>query len=140
MRIKDARQTFLGIWLRRVIEADAFEVWGGEQQRDLAFVDDVVDAFLCTAANSDLAGSVYNVGGCPPVTLTHLAEALVTIARSGRFECKEFPAERKRIDIGDYYADDRRFRKLTGWYPRIMLEEGLSRSVAYYRRTLRAYV
>jgi UDP-glucose 4-epimerase len=140
MRIKDARQTFLGIWLRRVVEAGTFEVWGGEQRRDLTYVDDVVDAFLCTAAHGGLAGNVYNVGGCPPVSLTHLAETLVAVANGGRFECKEFPAERKRIDIGDYFADDRRFRESTGWNPRVMLEEGLTRSVAYYKRNFQAYV
>ena len=49
MRIKDARQTFLGIWLRRVIEGEPFEVWGGEQRRDLLYVDDAADAFLVAA-------------------------------------------------------------------------------------------
>jgi UDP-glucose 4-epimerase len=36
MRVKDARQTFLGIWLRRVVEGSVFEVWGGQQKRDLS--------------------------------------------------------------------------------------------------------
>ncbi|MFT8245929.1 NAD-dependent epimerase/dehydratase family protein [Roseomonas sp. BN140053] len=49
LRIKDHRQTFLGIWIRRVLEGDPFEVWGGEQLRDLAYADDVVDAFLMAA-------------------------------------------------------------------------------------------
>ena len=49
MRIKDARQNFLGIWLRRALEGDAFEVWGGEQRRELLYVDDAVEAFLLAA-------------------------------------------------------------------------------------------
>jgi UDP-glucose 4-epimerase len=140
MRIKDARQTFLGIWLRRVVEAGAFEVWGGDQKRDLTYVDDVVDAFLCSAADPRLAGEVYNIGGCPPVTLRELARSLIAVAGGGRFEQNPFPDERKRIDIGDYFADDRRFRSLTGWAPRVGLEDGLARSVEYYRRSLSAYV
>ena len=140
MRIKDARQTFLGIWLRHVVEDGAFEVWGGEQRRDLTYVDDVVDAFLRTAAHTEAAGQIYNIGGCPPLTLARLASLLTRVAGSGRFELKEFPAERKRIDIGDYFADDRRFRNLTGWVPRVALEEGLARTVDYYRERLTDYV
>ena len=140
MRIKDARQTFLGIWLRKVVEDDVFEVWGGEQRRDLTYVDDVVEAFLNTAAHDQAAGQIFNIGGCPPVTLSNLASSLTLVAGSGRFEQKEFPAERKRIDIGDYFADDRRFRDLTGWAPRVELSEGLSRTVAYYRASLADYV
>ncbi len=50
MRIKDARQTFIGVWLRRASRGRPFEVWDGGQRRDLAYVDDVVDAFLLAAA------------------------------------------------------------------------------------------
>lgn len=140
MRIKDARQTFLGIWLRKVVEEDVFEVWGGDQQRDLTYVDDVVEAFLRAAAHEQAAGQIFNIGGCPPVTLLNLARSLTLVAGSGRFEQKEFPPERKRIDIGDYFADDRRFRELTGWAPRVELSEGLSRTVNFYRASLADYV
>jgi UDP-glucose 4-epimerase len=141
MRVKDARQTFLGLWLRKVVEDQAFEVWGGgEQKRDLTYVDDVVEAFLRAVAVPEAQGRTYNIGGCPPVCLTELAQSLVSVAGSGRFEQREFPAARKRIDIGDYFADDRQFRELTGWEPRVGLAEGLGRSVDYYRSCLDAYI
>ena len=140
MRIKDARQTFLGIWLRRVVEDDVFEVWGGSQKRDLAFVDDVVDAFLMAAASGNAKGKVFNVGGCDPVTLLELAELLVTIGGGGRYEKKEFPPERLRIDIGDYFADDQLFRRTIGWRPRVTLAEGLTRTLHFYREHIRDYV
>jgi nucleoside-diphosphate-sugar epimerase len=56
MRIRDARQTFLGIWLRRVIEGEPFEVWGGEQRRDLLYVDDAAEAFLYAAVTPEAVG------------------------------------------------------------------------------------
>ena len=52
MRIKDARQTFVGVWLRAVLEGEPFEVWGGEQLRDFTYVDDAVEAFLLAAADA----------------------------------------------------------------------------------------
>ncbi len=140
MLIKDARQTFLGVWLRQVVEGGSFEVWGGQQMRDLTYIDDAVDAFLLVALTKDAWGQVYNLGGGPPVSLEELACVLIDVAGSGRFEKKDFPAERKRIDIGDYFADDRRFRQLTGWRPETDLRNGLARSVEYYRANIASYI
>jgi UDP-glucose 4-epimerase len=138
MRIKDARQTFLGVWLRAVLEGRPFEVWGGTQLRDLTYVDDAVEAFLLAALSPGARGEVFNIGG-DRLTLGALAAALVATHGSGRYETRDFPTERKRIDIGDYYADDRRFRALTGWRPRTGIGEGLSRSLDYFRAHLDDY-
>jgi UDP-glucose 4-epimerase len=140
MRIKDARQTFLGIWLRRVIEGQPFEVWGGEQRRDLLYVDDAADAFLCAAMTPQAEGLALNVGGGEPVSLAVLAETLVEAHGGGKYEVREFPPERKRIDVGDFLIDDRRFRALSGWRPRLGLGDGLRRSLDYYRSRLASYL
>ena len=140
MRIKDARQNFLGIWLRRALEGAAFELWGGEQRRELLYVADAVEAFLTAALCRDTAGLALNVGGEAPYTLLVLAEALVRANGSGQFERREFPDERKRIDIGDFVTDDRRFRELTGWAPRVGLDEGLASTLDYYRPHLASYL
>ena len=56
MRIKDARQTFLGIWIRLLIEGKPIEIWEGQQLRDFNYIDDVVDAFLIALKVSRLKG------------------------------------------------------------------------------------
>jgi UDP-glucose 4-epimerase len=140
MRIKDARQTFLGVWLRMIVEGRPFEVWGGEQLRDFSYIDDAIDAFLRASLSIDGWGLAFNVGGSPPISLIELARTLARLEPRACYELREFPAERKIIDIGDYYADDRRFRDLTGWTPSVSLEEGLMRSLDYYRGALDAYV
>jgi len=139
MRIRDARQTFLGIWLRRVVEGEPFEVWGGAQRRDLVYVDDAVDAFLYAGITTAAEGLALNVGG-KAASLTALAEALIQTNGGGKYEIHEFPVERKRIEIGDFLIDDRRFRALTRWQPRFSLAEGLRLSLDYYRRHLRSYL
>lgn len=140
MRIKDARQTFLGVWLRMIVEGRPFEVWGGQQLRDFSYIDDALDACLRAALSTDGWGQAFNIGGSPPISLIELARLLVRLDPGARYELREFPAERKIIDIGDYYADDHRFRTLTGWAPAVSLEEGLARSLVYYRGRLGAYV
>jgi UDP-glucose 4-epimerase len=139
MRIKDARQTFIGVWLRAVMEGKPFEVWDGTQLRDLTFVDDVVEAFLLAAVVPAAKGSVFNIGG-ERLSLLDLAEALVAAAGGGSYETRDFPAERKRIDIGDYHADDRLFRAIAGWQPRMSIGEGLKLSLDYFRAHLTEYL
>jgi UDP-glucose 4-epimerase len=139
MRVKDARQTFLGVWIRQLVEGLPFEVWGGEQLRDFSYVDDAVEAMLLAAVNPGADGAVFNLGGHPPVALKAVAELLVSVAGGGSFVVKEFPPERKRIDIGDYYTDDRLIRQTLGWEPRVSLEQGLARTVEYYRSHIQHY-
>jgi len=140
MRIKDARQTFVGVWLRCMLEGKPFEVWGGAQKRVFTYVDDAVEAFLYAAINEEAKGKVFNLGGEGAVTLNELAAVLVAVNGSGTYANHEFPAERRRIDIGDYYADDALFRRVTGWRPAVPLATGLERSLAFFRENLAHYV
>jgi len=52
----------------------------------------------------------------------------------------EWPPEKKAIDVGSFYADSRKFRAAVGWAPRTPIAEGLSRTIAFYRENLAAYV
>ena len=140
MRIKDARQTFLGAWVRLLLEGKPFEVWGGEQLRDFTYIDDAVDAFLLAAASEEANGKVFNLGGCEVVSLRDLAGLLVAANGSGAFQTLEFPADRKRIDIGDYHADDRLIRSELNWLPKINLQQGLARTLDYFRQNLEHYL
>lgn len=140
MRVKDARQTFLGVWLRLVVQSKPFEVWGGEQLRDFTYVDDAVDALLLAAARDESNGEVFNLGGLSVLSLTELADLLLEVAGGGEYAVHEFPADRKRIDIGDYYADDRRIKERLGWEPKVAEREGLTRTLAYYQANLESYL
>jgi UDP-glucose 4-epimerase len=143
LRIADARQTFLGIWVRRLLENEPFEVWGGAQLRDLAYVDDVTRAFLMAAEQVDkpgVAGEVFNLGGAPPVSLLELAHrAIAAHGGQGSFTNREFPADRAQIDIGSYHANDQAFRAATGWEPQVTLDEGLRRTLEWYRDRMDDY-
>ena len=148
MRIKDARQTFLGVWIRNLLTGKSFEVWGGEQLRDYTYVDDCVDALKVAADHEAAIGQIYNLGGNDaPMTLLETAETLVDAARDLKipmqkepFIVREYPKERKKIDIGDYYADDQKIRQHLGWQPKTNLREGLKRTLAYYNKELENYL
>ncbi|MBK8988831.1 MAG: GDP-mannose 4,6-dehydratase [Chloroflexi bacterium] len=140
MRVKDARQTFLGIWVRLLLEGKPFEVWGGEQLRDFSYVDDAVNALLLTAVSDEANGQIYNLGDKEVVSLQELAQLLVDANGGGEFVVREYPADRKRIDIGDYYADYSKINQAVGWEPKVKLREGLSKTLDFYRQNLQNYL
>jgi len=139
MRIRDARQTFLGVWIRCLLEGRAFEVWDGAQKRDFNYVEDVVDALLLAVASDATAGRVFNLGGGEVVTLLELADMLSALQAGATFTQRDFPPERKRIDIGDYYADASLMRRTLGWEARVPLRQGLAQTVAFFHDNLHQY-
>lgn len=140
MRIKDARQTFLGIWVRHLLEDNPIEVWGGEQLRDFNDVEDVVDALLTAAWNENSYGHVFNLGSEQKVSLRELAERMISLHGSGELEIKDYPEERRKIDIGDYYSSHDKFTASTGWKPLIPLDRTLDRTIAFFQQNLSHYL
>lgn len=141
MRVKDARQTFLGIWLRNLIEGKPVLVYGdGSQLRDFNYVDDAVNAMLLAAICPQSWGEVFNLGSHEHISLKDLAAMMVELYTGGHYEVVPFPGELKAIDIGDYYSDYTKADKVLGWSPQVSLKEGLQRSIAYYRQHLDHYL
>ncbi len=140
MRVKDARQTFLGIWIKQIITGEEIKVFGdGKQLRDFNYVEDVVDAFLISAVSEDAYGQVFNLGCNTNINLKDLAKMLISINKSGSYSIVPFPPERKQIDIGDYYGDYRKIHSTLGWEPKTSLEDGIAHSLEYYRKCSKHY-
>ena len=133
MRIKDARQTFVGIWIRNILEGKPIQVWGGSQLRDFTYVDDIVDALLMAASSDGANGRIYNLGGDCVISLLDLARLIIEINGGGEIDIRSFPENQKKIDIGDYYSDFSLIRESLGWEPGVPLREGLDRTMQYYR-------
>ncbi len=93
MRVKDARQTFLGIWIRRLLEGQPIDIFGdGKQVRDFNYVDDVVDAFLAAAADERANGEIFNLGSPEKVSLLELARPADQRGRQGPVQRHTVPA------------------------------------------------
>ena len=139
--IKHNRQGFVGWFIRLAIEGRTIQVYGdGSQLRDFVYVDDATDAFLRAGASDACNGEVFNVGGDRPVSHRDLTTLLVDVAGSGSVQYVGWPPEKKAIDIGSFYADSTKFMRATGWSPSVSLEEGLRRTVAFYRQHFDQYV
>jgi len=134
MRVRDARQSFLGWWIRQVLTSEEIQVFGsGEQLRDFTYIDDCVDALLLAASTDGSEGCTYNLGADAPISLKEVARLLVEECGSGSYRLVPFPADRKAIDIGDYHGDSTKLCEAVGWQPRVSFELGIARTLEYFR-------
>jgi dTDP-glucose 4,6-dehydratase/UDP-glucose 4-epimerase len=141
MRVKDARQTFLGIWVRQLLEGQPITVYGeGAQRRDFNYVDDCVDALLLAAASDRAAGQVFNIGSPEVIALGDLADLMIAVSGKGSVKRVPFPPEREAIDIGDYHGDYTRIQRELGWSPKVSLRLGVEQTLGFYARHLDRYL
>ena len=139
--IKHNRQGFIGWFIRQAVEGGKIQIYGdGQQKRDLNYVDDVCDALLLAAVSEKANGQIYNLGSSEIVSLKTLAELIISIAKNSSYELIPWPAEKKKIDIGDYYGDFSKIRSELGWEPKIKLIKGLSETIVYYQKYLNKYL
>jgi UDP-glucose 4-epimerase len=138
--IRHNRQGFIGWFIRLAIEDEEIQIFGdGSQMRDFVYVDDAADAFLRAGASDACDGDVFNVGGDEPISHRDLVALLLDVAGTGRVRYVEWPADKKRIDIGSFYSDSTRFRTRIGWRPRVDLRDGLRRTIEFYRAHMAEY-
>jgi len=141
MRIKDAKQTFLGIWIRNLLENNDITIYGdGSQLRDYNFIDDVIDAFLLVASIETGDSPVYNLGNHIPFTLKETAEIMVQQFGAGNYSFKTFPTFLKKIDIGDYYSNYRKISEKTGWLPKVDFQDGIKETLEFFRENYHHYI
>ena len=139
--IKHARQGFIGWFIKQIIEAEEIQLFGdGQQLRGFNYIDDVVNALLIAGTNRQITGDYFNLGGGLPVTLEAFVQLLINIAGRGSYRLVPFPSDKKSIDIGSVYTSAAKFTAATGWLPKVTLEEGLQRTVEYYRQHRARYL
>jgi UDP-glucose 4-epimerase len=130
----------LNWFIRKAVDDEVIPVFGdGHILRDFLYVDDLVECFLQVSICDRAYGGVFNVGSGLPINFVDLAKKIVEIAGTGRVAFTEFTRERKEVEPGDYYTDISKIRKIVGWSPEIVLEEGLRRTIEFYRKYKKEY-
>lgn len=105
---------------------------GGGQIRSWCYIDDIVEAILLCLEKDEAVGQSFNIGNpANTVTIRELADMIKRIAGS-RPEIISVKNDRAEVEVR--IPDIGKARKLLGFEPRIGLEEGLSRTVEWYRK------
>ncbi|HEX7174217.1 MAG TPA: SDR family oxidoreductase [Pyrinomonadaceae bacterium] len=105
----------------------------GEQSRDFTYVSNAVDANLLAAESTRAVGQVINVANGQRVTLNELLDRLKKI--TGRTEAEAEFRETRAGDVRHSLADITRARELLGFEPQVGLEEGLRRTIDWWRQS-----
>ena len=138
-QIRSNRQGFATIFLRLALRGETISLYGGGNQlRDFNYVDDVVDAMLLAITNNQCMGQFFNLGSLTAYSLVQFVEILKKFCKF-KVESVPFPEDKRIIDIGDYYGDFSKFQAITNWKPRVDLEEGLEKTIAFYREHKEVY-
>jgi nucleoside-diphosphate-sugar epimerase len=116
-----------------LLSSERAECTHGRQLRDFLFVEDVASALVATL-DSSIDGSV-NVGSGEPVSVRTIVEKVAR--RLNACDCVDFGARKGApTDAPVTFADVRRLRDEIGWRPRLSLEDGLNRTIGWWKANL----
>jgi len=127
-------------FIRKAMDNEVIPLFGdGRILRDYLYIDDLVDSLISVALSDNAYGEVYNVGSGVPLSFLELANKIIEIAGSGKTNYTEFTTERKALEPGDYYADITKIKNAIGWEPKISLEDGIKKTIEFYKKNRAKY-
>jgi len=133
--------TFNNFFIGLALQGKEITVFGkGEQLRNLLYVDDAVRALMLASQVDATNDEVFFVVGDDHYSVARIAEETVRHIGSGSVRHIPWPEERKAIEMGDAVFSNRKFKGLVGWSPCTTLEQGLNKTVEYYRSCSHHYL
>jgi nucleoside-diphosphate-sugar epimerase len=106
-----------------------------EARRDFTYVDDTARAVSLLATKEGIEGETFNVGSGRDYSIKELAEAASSIMRNGQSKIRVDKSRLRPYDVGRLICDSSKVRNLTGWKPEVSLEEGLRRTIQWYKES-----
>lgn len=126
---------FLPQLINACLKDEEFKISEGKQVRDFCFVDDVVEAMVKAALSPKAKGHIINVASGIPVTIKEVAEKVIKLAGGGRPLWGLYPY--RKGENMQLYGDISLAKSLIGWEPNVTFDDGLKKTIDYYRNLLR---
>jgi UDP-glucose 4-epimerase len=128
-------------WLiaRAILKEDLPIYEPGTQLRDINYVQDVADAMILASKDENAIGEVFLVGSNIGISLLDIAKSIVKIAGTGNLKMVPWPADRKKIEVGDILIDYSKINNVLGWYPKTSAEKGIKETIDFYRERFSDY-
>jgi len=124
------------IFVKQALMDEDLTIYGdGSQIRAWCYIDDIVDGLLLCLETDGATGNAFNIGNpTSTITVYNLAKRIVDLSRSGS---KVKFKESNSVDIEVRVPNIEKARKILGYEPKIDLDEGLLRTIAWYREKMR---
>lgn len=113
------------------LRGEIFPVSAGAQLRDFCFVEDTVDAIMGALTADDVEGKIFNIGSGKPISIRATVEMVTNLVGSGSPDFGALPY--RSGESMSLYGDISRARRELDWRPTVTLENGLSKTIAWYR-------
>ena len=120
----------------QALRGEDITIYGdGSQTRSFCYVDDLIEGFVRLMASPDGVTGPINLGNPNEFTIRQLAEAvLAKVGGQSRLVCKPLPSD----DPKQRQPNIEQAKAVLGWQPQVQLEEGLDKTIAYFRRFLQS--
>src|SRR3989338_2399297 len=134
-------------FIGRVIKKEPIIIYGnGEFIRDYVYIGDITEALLLASEdNPKVNNQVFLLGSNKKTRFIDMAREVIAAVEEimglkGKIEFKNFPEEHKKVDVGDSLVDYTNFNEATGWRPKFSFEEGIRRTVSFYKERHKDYL
>jgi UDP-glucuronate decarboxylase len=120
----------------QALRGEDITIYGdGSQTRSFCYVDDLIEGFVRLMASPDGVTGPINLGNPNEFTIRQLAEAvLAKVGGKSRLVCKPLPSD----DPKQRQPNIEQAKAVLGWQPQVQLEEGLDKTIDYFRRFLQS--
>lgn len=131
----------LNWFIQNCMTGKSITVYGdGQQTRDYVYVNDVVDAFVRAALSPNTDQKIYFIGSGKETVFLDMVKMVIRAVGQGEYIHVPFPPERENIDIRKFVVTFEKFQRATQWIPLTNLEDGIAKTVAFYRTRLQDYL
>lgn len=126
--------------IAQALTLDRIRLGALDPERDFTFVEDTVEGFLRMGLAEGVEGQEMNLGTGTCLSIGDLAHKILRlVGRDLPIVCEEERLRPPQSEVLRLHADARRARQMLGWQPRVSLDEGLERTIAWIRDHLELY-
>jgi nucleoside-diphosphate-sugar epimerase len=119
--------------IRQLHDGSTLHLGNVDAERDFTYVDDTARGLIALSTSALPHGDVANIGSSEAISIRSLAMRIAHIMGHNDVSIEHDAARLRRRDIPRFCADSTKLRKATGWAPAVGLDEGLRRTIDWYR-------
>jgi nucleoside-diphosphate-sugar epimerase len=129
------KDMFIPLLIDACLKNQDFPMTTGQQTRDIAYVEDIVEAYLKCIDCPGAVGEVINIGTGREIQIKELAKIIVNLTQSKTNLL--FGSVPTRIaEVKRLFCNNLKAKQILNWEPRISLEEGLIKTIKWYRENM----
>ena len=118
--------------IKKAIKRERFEMTAGEQTREFNYVDDIVDGFIKASLTKRAIGEIINIGNGKEYRIKDVVVKILNL-RGNPIEPLIGALPYREGETMHFYCDNTKARELLGWNPKVSLDEGLEKTVDWYK-------